>query len=182
MVSHMGMRKFRLRIPDRLILVGITAVVILWTGNLLIPLLFNHSDGNKTVDSVGRAYAKDNLVRTGTFGATNSLFSGLAFVGLLWTISLQQKQLSTQQKELQSQREDLRQQAQLNAAGALAQLYAAIYSSDRSRYDQEHENEWSRREAGDPDTDTGATIISTLYRYISRLELILNKLDEAKSK
>ncbi len=42
------------------------------------------------------------------FGAVNSLFSGLGFAGLLYTIVLQQKQLSMQREELAMQREEMR--------------------------------------------------------------------------
>ncbi len=41
------------------------------------------------------------------FGAINSLFSGLAFAGLLYTIYLQSKELSLQRQELQETRQEL---------------------------------------------------------------------------
>lgn len=42
------------------------------------------------------------------FGSINALFSGLAFVGLIWAIRLQQHQLAIQRKELKMQREELK--------------------------------------------------------------------------
>lgn len=42
------------------------------------------------------------------FGAVNALFSGLGFAGLLYTIVLQQNQLSMQRDELALQREELK--------------------------------------------------------------------------
>lgn len=46
------------------------------------------------------------------FGAINSLFSGLAFVGIIYTIFLQQKELELQRKELKLTREELKRQAE----------------------------------------------------------------------
>ncbi len=46
-----------------------------------------------------------------TFGAVNSLFSGLALGGIIFTIYLQKKELSLQRKELQYTREELKRSA-----------------------------------------------------------------------
>ena len=40
------------------------------------------------------------------FGAVNSLFSGLAFAGIIWSLRLQQTQLEMQKEELKLQREE----------------------------------------------------------------------------
>lgn len=45
------------------------------------------------------------------FGAVNSLFSGLAFAGVIYTIYLQKEELSLQRKELQLTRDELRRAA-----------------------------------------------------------------------
>lgn len=45
------------------------------------------------------------------FGAINSLFSGLAFAGLIYTIYLQRVQLELQRKELEETRDELRKTA-----------------------------------------------------------------------
>ncbi|MCI1053878.1 hypothetical protein MOQ19_10200 [Stenotrophomonas maltophilia] len=45
------------------------------------------------------------------FGAVNSLFSGLAFAGLIYAISLQRKDLKLQRDELQMTREELKRSA-----------------------------------------------------------------------
>jgi hypothetical protein len=50
------------------------------------------------------------------FGSVNSLFSGLAFVGIFWALRLQQEQLSLQQTELRLQREELKLQREEMAA------------------------------------------------------------------
>jgi hypothetical protein len=41
------------------------------------------------------------------FGTVNSLFTGLGFIGLIWTIVQQQEQLSLQREELRLQREEM---------------------------------------------------------------------------
>lgn len=46
-----------------------------------------------------------------SFGLINSLFSGLAFAGIIYTILLQRKELSLQRKELQETREELKRSA-----------------------------------------------------------------------
>jgi hypothetical protein len=45
------------------------------------------------------------------FGAVNSLFSGLAFAGLIYTVYLQREELSLQRKELQLTRDELQRTA-----------------------------------------------------------------------
>lgn len=56
------------------------------------------------------------------FGAINSLFSGFAFLGIIYTILLQRQELSLQRKELQLTRDELRKtaEAQEKAERALA--------------------------------------------------------------
>jgi hypothetical protein len=78
-----------------------------------------------------------------------------------------------QQQQLANQQEEQRQQAELAATSALAQLYAALYATDRAKYDEEHQEEWRRREAGDPEADPSLTAISLMYRHIHRLNGIL---------
>jgi hypothetical protein len=46
-----------------------------------------------------------------TFGAINSLFSGLAFAGIIYTILLQRDELHLQREELKSTREELKRSA-----------------------------------------------------------------------
>lgn len=59
---------------------------------------------------VGHLYAKtDERGKFGDlFGTINSLFSGLAFAGLFYTVHLQAKQLRIQNMELKVQRQELR--------------------------------------------------------------------------
>lgn len=55
------------------------------------------------------------------FGATNALFSGLAFAGIIFTILLQRKELALQRQELMDTREELKRaaNAQENSERAL---------------------------------------------------------------
>ncbi len=48
-----------------------------------------------------------------SFGALNTLFSGLAFAGLIWTIVLQRKELQETRNEIKGQREQLANQYQV---------------------------------------------------------------------
>lgn len=56
------------------------------------------------------------------FGPTNALFSGLAFVGLIYTIIMQRKELAMQRDELRLQREAMRDAATEQSKQAQAQL------------------------------------------------------------
>src|SRR5687768_4410692 len=47
-----------------------------------------------------------------TFGAINSLFSGLAIAGIIYTILMQRKELRLQRKELMETRKELRRSAE----------------------------------------------------------------------
>jgi hypothetical protein len=70
----------------RIFLLFFLPVLVFWFINFITPMFFINFDMNNLRVSVGKAYSKDNLARTGTFGdtfgAVNSLFSGLAFAGV----------------------------------------------------------------------------------------------------
>lgn len=55
------------------------------------------------------------------FGPTNALFSGLAFVGLIYTIIMQRKELEMQRTELRLQREAMADSTHVQAKQAEAQ-------------------------------------------------------------
>lgn len=76
----------------------VTGIILLWilvTGSIM--LLVNGK--GETAGQWGDA-----------FGAVNALFSGLAFVVVLFTLKSQEKQLNEQQKEIQKQNETLAKQ------------------------------------------------------------------------
>ena len=76
------------------IIFAIIVVLALWLGNWVIGI-----------------YAFDSWENRGQFGdlfgSINALFSGLAFLGLIYAILLQRKELSLQREELKLQREEM---------------------------------------------------------------------------
>jgi len=78
-----------------LLCTAIGIVVLLWGLNLPVWFLIGNSDAGTFGDQ---------------FGAVNSLFSGLAFVGLIFTIIQQRESLEKQNKSIEQQREDLQNQ------------------------------------------------------------------------
>lgn len=99
-------------------------IVILWFGTAFLgwPLLRDPATRGQFGD---------------IFGAVNALFSGFAFMGLLWSLIMQQRQILIQQEELKLQRAELQEQRkemassrgelqrQANAMMALAEATAA---------------------------------------------------------
>ncbi|MBK7968035.1 MAG: hypothetical protein IPK08_03400 [Bacteroidetes bacterium] len=73
--------------------VGLTVIILLWLSNFLI--LFCHNPG-----TIGDS-----------FGVVNSLFSGLAFGGIIYTIILQRDELQLQRDELSLTRLELKRSA-----------------------------------------------------------------------
>lgn len=72
-------------------------VVLLWGGCWgIVPLIYSPPDGSGTFGDM--------------FGVVNALFSGLAFVGLIYTILLQREDLKLTQDELRGQKEELKTQ------------------------------------------------------------------------
>ncbi len=61
------------------------------------------------------------------FGAVNSLFSGLAFAGVIWTILLQREELRLQRREMTTTRKEF--------AGQKEALEAQVISMQRATYD-----------------------------------------------
>ncbi len=76
-------------------IISVLLVIILW---VLTIIIFKNWEPNK------RGTFGD------MFGATNALFSGLAFAGLIFTILLQRKELELQRKELRDTRAEFEQQ------------------------------------------------------------------------
>lgn len=80
-----------------LFLIFFLPVLALWIVNLIIPLIFIYLERSGAERAVVESYSKDNLARTGTFGdtfgAVNSLFSGLAFAGVAVAVVFQWREL-----------------------------------------------------------------------------------------
>ncbi len=81
----------------------VIGVIVVWVTSGY--LLYDLGDANKVTNLLG------NLGDRGTFGdmfgAVNSLFTGLAFAGLIYTILLQKEELSLQREELKLTRGEL---------------------------------------------------------------------------
>lgn len=85
-----------------------------------------------------------------SYGAVNSLFSGLAFAGIIYTIILQKKELSLQRDELMQTRIELQRSAnaQEKSEKALIQQIDAMSSTAKlnawktlvDHYKEEYEN------------------------------------------
>lgn len=67
------------------------------------------------------------------FGIVNSLFSGLAFSGLIYTIFLQQQELSLQREELQLTRVELKRSAEAQEKSERALVSQADASNQSAR-------------------------------------------------
>ena len=67
------------------------------------------------------------------FGAVNTLFSGLAFAGIIYTILLQRNELSLQRKELKDTREELKlsRQAHVETSKIMAQQLQLLKSTTK---------------------------------------------------
>lgn len=96
-------------------------VVLLWLGLGLFPLCLGADRG--TFGDM--------------FGAVNSLFSGLAFAGVIYAIALQSQELSLQRAELKLTRTELHKSAEAQTASAQAltrQFRVALLSARLSAY------------------------------------------------
>ena len=89
-------RRSEARNENRMIWLILFFVVGFW---LLTPILVEFAQG--LLDWKGGAGPFGDQ-----FGAVTSLFSGLAFVGLVWTLFLQRTELSLQRQELESTRKE----------------------------------------------------------------------------
>ena len=80
--------------------IGSIIIVIIWLLSiLLMDFLFDNSFNENS------AWFGDS------FGAINSLFSGLAFAGIIYTILLQRNELQLQRQELRETRQELKRSA-----------------------------------------------------------------------
>ena len=98
------------------------------------------------------------------FGSINSLFSGLGLITIAYAVILQQRELHEIETDRRQNLASQRLQAKLNALDSLTHAYAALYSTDPDRYIKEHDEEWAKKETGDPEADPGDTVISHLHR------------------
>jgi len=90
---------------------GSVIVIIIWLVSYPVLKTFvDHKDDFSKIGVVGDS-----------FGAINALFSGLAFVGLIFTIYLQKNELRLQREELKLQRAELKENREQLRRSAEAQ-------------------------------------------------------------
>jgi len=121
----------------------------------------------------------DRALLGDSFGLINSLFSGLAFAGIIYTIILQRKELSLQRQELKDTRmelqrsanaqeksekqqgrqsENLKITAKLNALNTLVSYYSDLESKSKNSDSTKYRSSQKEQEI-----------------YISRIKEILNR-------
>lgn len=117
------------------------------------------------------------------FGALNTLFSGLAFAGIIYTVLLQRKELQLQREELMQTREELKRSAdaqekselalkeQINSMKLTAKLNAL--NSLVTYYSKQEKDAFSYNNA-----KTGFDYQNKRIICINKIELILNNLAE----
>lgn len=123
------------------------------------------------------------------FGAVNALFSGLAFAGIIYTITLQRQELSLQREELiltrnelsrtaaAQEKSELALAAQAKAATVSARLSAANYLYSEAEKTIASINSWSqgspegaRRESAIQDKQNLLSDIRNLYRRLGEID------------
>lgn len=121
------------------------------------------------------------------FGIVNSLFSGLAFSGLIYTIFLQQQELSLQREELQLTRAELKRSAeaqeksekaltiQANASNQSARLAAVNYLL--AHYERELELYRGMAFIGnDPRLERKITLEQKRQVLLTKLDTVFNEI------
>jgi len=122
-------------------------VIIIWISSIfIIP--------NFLLELNKRALLGDS------FGTINSLFSGLAFAGIIYTILLQRKELALQRQELKETRLEL----------------------ERSATAQEKSERQQRRQSENLKITAKLNALSTLVSYYSNVESKSKNFDGAKYK
>ena len=111
-----------------------------------------------------------------SFGYVNSLFSGLAFGGVIFAIVLQTMELSLQRKELEDTREELKksgipqkQLVSLNTLSAITQYHLQIFNANP----HEHKREYVEALRNDPAKLARTTLykVETCTRMLEQLYL-----------
>jgi len=103
---------------------------------------------------------KDRALLGDSFGLINSLFSGLAFAGIIYTIILQRKELALQRQELKETRMEL----------------------ERSANAQEKSEKQQRRQSENLKITAKLNALSTLVSYYSDLETKTKNFNASKYK
>lgn len=108
-----------------------------------------------------------------TFGATNSLFSGLALAGLIYTVILQTKELKIQREELKLTRDQVTEQAEAQKKQARYTLLICQLNALTSRQEQ-YIDLYINGKTLDPKIEN----FETMRQEISKLKTQIDKLLE----
>ena len=154
-------------------------VILLWVLNLCVPSFIYHLD---RFSSIRDSYSQTNMNRTGTFGdtfgAANSLFSGLAFAGVAVAIMFQRRELTKAHEESKTADEERRRTekyafltASLNAATSLANSYSDTITLTRSTTDNSRASSIS--EHGAPIPARGNVVIERQFLKYRQLQQMI---------
>ncbi|WP_146083334.1 hypothetical protein [Methylobacter tundripaludum] len=106
------------------------------------------------------------------FGSVNALFSGLAFVALIYTIHLQRQELSLQRTELELQRKEM-----AASRGELAAQVAVQKSQVRATIAQIRVAAVEARIEATKLTGSGRDSLTNIYSEAEKIEAIANELE-----
>jgi hypothetical protein len=119
---------------SKLIMLFALPVFVLWFANLVIPFISAITPAGYVPPAVAKAYSQAQLARTGTFGdtfgAVNSLFSGLALAGVAVAVIFQRRELRHQEEQTAIAKEQLamasQQSKEADDERKRAERYAAL--------------------------------------------------------
>ena len=129
-------------------------------------------------------YSFSNWQERGTFGdafgALNTLFSGLAFVGIIYTIFLQRKELALQRKELELTRQELKRtaEAQEKSEKALVKQVVSMERTAKLNALNTLLNYYSEEKNRAPLGEYVVTINNHCNNYIHKINLLFNEIEE----
>jgi hypothetical protein len=105
------------------------AIILLFVGVIFIQIVAGYAISTQFTTWPERGAFGD------MFGAVNTLFSGLAFVGVIYAIFLQSQELELQRKELELTRNELSKSASAQAEQAKLLLHTAKINAVSSKLD-----------------------------------------------
>jgi len=117
------------------------------------------------------------------FGSVNALFSGLALLGIIATILLQQKELSLSTRELRNSAKALRKQVELAADTARLQVLPSLIQTQKTRINSIDQIYGGNEFNGIEEQDYNANVVrEVIERLGAAIENAPNELEDLKSK
>lgn len=148
----------------------IWAIIIFFIWTLSYPVLSSFFSGNEEQGTFGDS-----------FGAINSLFSGLALAGIIYTILLQRKELQLQRLELKETRNELKRSADAQESSQDAlnkQINAMLLSAKLSALNTLVENYSHSEQASKSFMDINAhKSESNKEHYLREIESIIESIN-----